>query len=285
MELRQSTSRMIKVGMAVNSTGVTPVTNLTIDAADQAEILKEGTTATQAISGTLTAITNCDGWYNLTLADTETSAIGNLTVVINDASLILPIWRDYSIVEQGYYDTKYNSTGSFKASLTSAEYTTATSFHATGFSTFDPATDGVTLGSAAYASIGAFHASVTGYSTFNPASTGVTLGSATYTTVTSFHASGFSTFDPASDGVSLSSAVYTSIGAFRLPVSDIISGISDGAYDLLEMQRIMFAVLAGKVSGGSTTTISIRNSADTKNRVVATVDANGNRTAMTLDGS
>lgn len=47
--------------------------------------------------------------------------------------------------------------------------------------------------------------------------------------------------------------------------------------------RIMLSALAAKLSGAPTTTIAIRDVNDTKNRIVATVDANGNRTAVTLD--
>jgi hypothetical protein len=42
------------------------------------------------------------------------------------------------------------------------------------------------------------------------------------------------------------------------------------------------ATLAGKLSGAATTTITIRNSADTADVIVATVDTNGNRSAITL---
>ena len=395
-ELRQSTIVEIKVGGCYDSTGMVPVTNLTIDGADEAEILKHGVTATAGIAGTLTAITGCDGWYILTLSASDTDTLGEMTLVIQDDSLCLPIWRDYEVVSQNYYDSKYGS-DSFKVTLSSAEYTTVTSFHATGFSTFDPATDGVTLASAEYNTVTSFHATgfstfdpatqgvtlssavyssiadfkatgfstfnpatqgvtlssalyssiadfkATGFSTFDPATDGVSLSSAEYTTITSFHATGFSTFnpatqgvtlssaiyssiadfkatgfstfdpatdgvtlssalytgindfkadvsglstfDPSADGVSLSSAIYTSIGAFKLTTSAIIASVSDGAYDLLAMMRIMFAALCGKVSGGSTTTITFRNSGDTINRIVATVDANGNRSAVTLNGS
>lgn len=47
--------------------------------------------------------------------------------------------------------------------------------------------------------------------------------------------------------------------------------------------RLMLAALAGKLSGANTTTVAIRNTADTKTRISATVDANGNRTAVTTD--
>ena len=70
-----------------------------------------------------------------------------------------------------------------------------------------------------------------------------------------------------------------------ITVADIIAGIADGSYDLQEMTRIIFAACAGKSTGGGTSTNNFRDSADGKNRIVATVDSNGNRTAITLDGS
>jgi hypothetical protein len=48
--------------------------------------------------------------------------------------------------------------------------------------------------------------------------------------------------------------------------------------------RLIAAVTAGKISGAGGTTITIRNAvADTDDRVTATVDGNGNRTAITYD--
>jgi hypothetical protein len=48
--------------------------------------------------------------------------------------------------------------------------------------------------------------------------------------------------------------------------------------------RLLLAALAGKISGGGTTTITIRNAvADSKPRITATVDSSGNRTAITTD--
>lgn len=64
-----------------------------------------------------------------------------------------------------------------------------------------------------------------------------------------------------------------------------IAGITDGTNDLQEMMRIMFAALVGKSSGGGTATLVFRDSGDVKDRITATVDINGNRTAITLDGS
>jgi hypothetical protein len=47
--------------------------------------------------------------------------------------------------------------------------------------------------------------------------------------------------------------------------------------------RLSTAALAGKVSGAGTATETFRNVGDSKNRIVSTVDASGNRTAVTTD--
>lgn len=53
-----------------------------------------------------------------------------------------------------------------------------------------------------------------------------------------------------------------------------------------EALRLILAATAGKVSGAAGTSITIRNAvADSKDRIVATVDASGNRTAITYDVS
>lgn len=54
-------------------------------------------------------------------------------------------------------------------------------------------------------------------------------------------------------------------------------------YSTRESLRLIVSALAGKVSGAETTTVTIRDINDTVDRIVATVDANGNRTAVTKD--
>lgn len=63
---------------------------------------------------------------------------------------------------------------------------------------------------------------------------------------------------------------------------DLPNGI-ETAITLRQAMRLIAAASAGKVSGGATTTVTIRNLADTLNRIVATVDADGNRTAITTN--
>ena len=47
--------------------------------------------------------------------------------------------------------------------------------------------------------------------------------------------------------------------------------------------RVLFAASGGKLSGAATTTIKIRNYGDSADRITATVDADGNRSAVTFD--
>jgi hypothetical protein len=67
--------------------------------------------------------------------------------------------------------------------------------------------------------------------------------------------------------------IVTAIGAMTV----------EGAITLLMSARGWNAVLLGKANGLDTSTANYRDLADTKNRVVATVDADGNRSAVTRD--
>jgi hypothetical protein len=65
---------------------------------------------------------------------------------------------------------------------------------------------------------------------------------------------------------------------------DRADGIETG-YTPRKILRLMASVLFGKVSGGGTTTNTFRDLGDTKARVTSTVDSDGNRTSVTLDGT
>lgn len=58
--------------------------------------------------------------------------------------------------------------------------------------------------------------------------------------------------------------------------------IGDGTLTVRQALRVIVAVLAGKLSGAATTAVTIRNVADSANVVVATVDSDGNRSAVTV---
>lgn len=59
----------------------------------------------------------------------------------------------------------------------------------------------------------------------------------------------------------------------------------EGALDHQEVMRILLAAMAGKVSGMDTLSPAFRDSTDSKNRITAITDADGNRTSVALDAS
>jgi len=65
-------------------------------------------------------------------------------------------------------------------------------------------------------------------------------------------------------------------------VDEILDEAVEGSYTLRHMIRLMGAALLGEVSGAGTTEVTFRDAADAKTRIVATVDADGNRSAVTL---
>ena len=68
----------------------------------------------------------------------------------------------------------------------------------------------------------------------------------------------------------------------QIAAAVLAASVETGA-TVAESLRLSNAVLGGKVSGAGTGTETFRDIADTVDRVVATVDSSGNRTAITLD--
>ena len=63
---------------------------------------------------------------------------------------------------------------------------------------------------------------------------------------------------------------------------DLVDGIETGITPRKALRAILSAA-AGKAAGLGGTTATFRDTSDTKNRITATVDADGNRTAVSLD--
>lgn len=77
---------------------------------------------------------------------------------------------------------------------------------------------------------------------------------------------------------------------YQQPVQALTVGLGEvetGTITLsnTEAMRIILAALAGKLSGAPSGPIAIRDINDTKDRITATVDGSGNRTAITIDVS
>ena len=87
--------------------------------------------------------------------------------------------------------------------------------------------------------------------------------------------------DTGTDGVVLSSATQQSIATALL---DLSNGV-ETSYTLRQALRLILSSAAAKLSGAATTSVVIRDIGDTKDRITATVDADGNRTAVSVDAT
>ena len=74
--------------------------------------------------------------------------------------------------------------------------------------------------------------------------------------------------------------------AYSNDADKIHDEVVEGTTTFRQAVRLMLSVLTGKSSGGGSTTVVFRDIGDSKNRISATVDAAGNRTAVgTRDGT
>lgn len=87
--------------------------------------------------------------------------------------------------------------------------------------------------------------------------------------------------DTGTDGVALTAAERNSVADALL---DRTNAIETG-WTLRMALRVVAAAVGGKLSGAGTATNTIRSITDGKDRITATVDADGNRSAITLDGA
>jgi len=131
-ELRANTQVKVVIGPALDiADGLTPVTNLTLSGADEAELMKHDASAVTSISGnTIAAITSMDGYYNVTLTASNLDTKGMLLLAVNDDSLILPIKEEFMVLDEGHYDAKYGpsriagtaTTGSSQTSVVTSAF-------------------------------------------------------------------------------------------------------------------------------------------------------------------
>ena len=91
--------------------------------------------------------------------------------------------------------------------------------------------------------------------------------------------------DTGTDGVVVAPGSKAGYELSAAGVDAIHDEIIEGALTDREMKRINHAVLAGKTTGGGTTTLTFRDDADSKARLTATVDVNRNRTNIVKDGT
>lgn len=267
--LKQSTSVDVPIGPFLNSTdGITPESLLTLTQPDIRLKKNAAAWAQKAAAQTLTHEEN--GFYELTLDATDTDTLGLLRVAVFESGAC-PVWEDFIVVPANVYDSMFSTdklevdvvqiSGS-NVSTTAAQLgvnVVQVSGDATAADNLEAAADGsgYNLGGGSVVA-----ASVTG-----------AVGSV------------------AAGGITAASVATNAIDADALAtdaVTEIVAAVfarafsaAYGSYTFDELVKLMAAALVGKASGLATTTASYRNLADTADVLVATVDADGNRTAVT----
>ena len=110
--VKQSTVTIVRVGPFVDvGDGFTPETGVTVAASDEAEVLKAAGAATVSMAGTFAAISGADGWYDYTLSATDTDVVGDLTLIMNDDDVHLPVACRFQVIEEEVFDDIFATSG------------------------------------------------------------------------------------------------------------------------------------------------------------------------------
>lgn len=243
--LKQNTSVDVPIGPFLDETdGKTAETGLTITQPDIR--LKKNAAAWAQKNAAQTLTHEENGYYEVTLDTTDTNTLGLLRLAVAESGA-LPIWEDFMVLAANVYDSLFGGTDLLDVSVTQVNGSAAPNL----------------VGGRLDASVGAMAA-------------GVITAAA--------HAAG---------AIDAAAIAADAIGASEL-ATDAVNEIVDGLLDrtagvetgltVRQALRLIAAANAAKLSGGGTTTITIRNAvADSKDRIVATVDSDGNRSAITYD--
>lgn len=288
-ELRQSTTQTELIGPYLDKDdGVTEETALT----PATEISKDGGAFAAGPTG---GTHDSEGWYPVAFTTTHTNTLGSLMLKSQDAATHLSVWEPFMVVTANYYDSKYG---------TDVRDASVTQWLGTAVAT--PGTAGVP-------SVDVLRWDTTLVATPTVAGvpevdlTHMEGGTQTVTDLKDFADAGYdpitnkvqgvvlvdTTTAVAAGGITAATFAAGAIDAAAL-ATDAVNEIADGTLDranaietgltLRQAQRLIAAASAGKLSGAATTTVIIREAVnDSKARITATVDADGNRSAITWD--
>jgi hypothetical protein len=252
--LKQSTAVTIKLGPFVDSTdGVTAETALTISQAD-IRLSKNGGDIAQ--SNNAAGATHDElGYYDIPLDTTDTNTLGTLKVMVSESGA-LPVWADFMVVPANVWDSLFGADrlqvdtrelGDANLALTTQMKADVNAEADSALTDYDAPTN---------AEMTARTLAAEDY--FAPASDTVTVGT-----------------NNDKDGYTLSAA----------GVDAILDEVVEGTTTMRQFLRLFASALLGKLSGGGTSTLAFRDVGDTKARITATVDENGNRTAVVTDAT
>ncbi len=110
--LRADTVTIVTIGPFLDVTDkFTPQIDITLGG-DEAEIIKHGSnTVVNISSAAWAAISNCRGYYSLTITAALSDTEGQLTVIVQDDSACLPVRNTFMVVNANVYDSLFGVAG------------------------------------------------------------------------------------------------------------------------------------------------------------------------------
>jgi hypothetical protein len=264
-ELKADTSVKVVVGPVVDKDdALTPITTLDISTADEAEIIKHDAAAVTDISAyTWAAIAGADGYYNLTLPTGAVDTEGMLTVLINDDSLCLPVKETFMVLANNMWNAKY-ATGNVTVEAITADVITDNAIAADAYAGINTQVD---------TALSDIHLDHLLAATYDPASKPGAADALLNEMVENDAGVSRFTANALEQGPG---------GASAATIADAVAAmVIEGAVTLKQSLQLSNAAAAGKLSGAAGAAITIRDLGDTKDRITATVDAVGNRSAVT----
>jgi len=317
MELRQSTSQIIRFGPFANSAdGVTPETGLIITQSDMKLSKDGGAFAQKNAAGN--AVHDVDGYYFATLDATDTNTTAILKFQVTVAGSVL-VWENYQVVTQTYYDAKHSGT------FNNLGGTAQTADHTAAIDNVDTVVDliksdttailvdtGTTLPAnqtiindnvllipttpllaANYtapdnASITSILAD-TNELQLNQGSW-LTADVSNIPTSTEFNARSIPSADyfvvtdyTAPDNAGITQAQSDIAALNDITVANIFAGGDVDGYSLEEALKLILSASVGVLSGAATNSVVIKAADNSKTRITATVDLDGNRSVVVKD--
>ena len=189
--------------------------------------------------------TNCPGQYRLDLSDTIVASAGMVTVYLRGAANMVPCVSEIEVVSVNKFDA-------VRMGMTA-------------------------LPNAAAEAAGGLYTRGSGAGQINQNENGQvdtrTVGMAAATIT----AAAIATDAIDADALAADAVTEITAGVFARAFP-----ATYGSLTFDQVCKVAIAVLSGKLSGAATTTVSIRNLNDSADVVVATVDADGNRSAVTI---
>lgn len=110
-ELRQNTTRITQIGPAnyVSGDWTVPATVLSATGVDSLGVFKDEATGMSSIVSTCNLTHMTGGMFHVTFVTGDVDTLGQLQFYLRDDDACLPIWHEFEVVSQSYYDAKYGS--------------------------------------------------------------------------------------------------------------------------------------------------------------------------------